>query len=184
MSKYYEELPLKVVRKNIFEAEGKEKPEASKLTPKTAIKKTDRTRFTKLAANVRGLAESNPDGLLSALKVSGFKPNQNLSKQDKIFEFLRYTFSIENEPGELYWIYIFDNPVKNGNNIVIPIAQLESSEEERVSPPKTTCTSFISSLLYAAATSSNKKIDWSEEDDLAITSYRGKQASVVLKIGG
>jgi hypothetical protein len=183
MSKYYEDLPLKVVRKNIFEAEGKEKPKAPEPAPKLAVKKTDRARFAKLATNVRGLAESNPDSLLSALKVSGFKPNPTLSKQDKIFEFLRHTFSIENEPGELYWIYLFDNPVKNGNNIVIPIAQLESSEDEKVSPPKTTCTSFISSLLYAAATSSDKKIDWSEEDDLAITSYRGKQASVVLKIG-
>lgn len=183
MSKYYEELPLKVIRKNIFEAEKTETQKASEPVSKPVTKKMSKSRFSKLASNVRGLAESNPDSLLASLKVSEFKPNPNMSKQDKIFEFLRYAFSIENEPGELYWVYLFDNPIKSGNNIVIPIAQLESAEEEKISPPKTTCTSFISSLLYAAATSSDKKIDWSEEDDLAITSYRGKQASVVLKIG-
>lgn len=184
MSKYYEELPLKVIRKNIFEAEASSKPEKPAASP--PAKKTKRS-YSKLAANVRGLAETNPDALLAALKVTGFAPSSSSNKQDKILQFLRYTFSRENEPGELYWNYLFDAPVKSGNNIIIPIVELTSADEEKVSPPKKTCTSFISSLLYAAATCSGAKIDWSEEDDLAITSYKGRsgsQASVVLKISG
>jgi hypothetical protein len=185
MSKYYEELPLKVIKKNIFEAES---PEKSKSTEPPKPPKTDRKRFSKLASSVRGLAESNPDALLNSLKASDFKPSASSSKQDKIMAFLRHVFSRENEPGELYWNYLFDQPVKSGNNVVIPIAQLDTEDDEKISPPKTVCTSFISSLLYAAATSSDKKIDWSEEDDLAITSYAGrggnKQGSVVLKISG
>lgn len=186
MSKYYEELPLKVIKKNIFEVEETPKPEKPVTSP--SVKKASKASFTKLATNVRGLAESNPDALLRSLKVSDFRASSSANKQDKIVEFLRYTFSRENEPGELYWNYLFDSPIKSGNNIIIPITQLNSGDEEKISPPKTVCTSFISSLLYAAATSSDKKIDWSEDDDLAITSYRGRgdvvQGSVVLKISG
>lgn len=186
MSKYYEELPLKVIRKNIFEAEASSKPEKPATSP--TAKKTNKRSYSKLAANVRGLAETNPDALLAALKVSGFAPNPSDNKQDKILQFLRYTFSRENEPGELYWNYLFDAPIKSGSNIIIPIVQLTSEDEEKVSPPNRVCTSFISSLLYAAATCSDAKIDWSEDDDLAITSYKGRgdssQGSVVLKISG